>query len=51
MGPWGFARAEGEGFTSIDDWRAGHERFWQSTGITVSASTEIVCVRFHLVQR
>lgn len=45
---WEFAVAEGEGFTSIDDWRSGHLRFWQAMGTEVSDSTLVVCVRFHV---
>jgi uncharacterized protein YhfF len=47
--PWDFADAEGEGFTSIGDWRAGHLRFWQAMGAKVSDSTPVVCLRFHVV--
>jgi len=25
---WEFAQAEGEGFTDLEHWRAGHRRFW-----------------------
>ena len=32
---WDFADAEGEGFTSIDDWRSGHLRLWQAAGAQV----------------
>lgn len=44
-----FARDEGEGFESIADWRAAHERFWSDHEI--SDDTLIVCERFHLVER
>jgi uncharacterized protein YhfF len=47
--PWDFADAEGEGFTSIDGWRSGHLRFWQTSGTQVSDTTSIVCLRFHVV--
>lgn len=46
---WDFADAEGEGFVSIEDWRAGHRRFWAATGAAVSDSTMVVCIRFRLV--
>jgi uncharacterized protein YhfF len=44
----GFARDEGEGFETVSDWRAAHERFWSSQGIT--DETPIVCERFRLIQ-
>jgi len=49
------AIAEGEGYQSVSDWRAGHEEFWHSPDFrsamrdptfTVSDSTEAVLVRF-----
>jgi uncharacterized protein YhfF len=49
--PMAFADAEGEGFTSIDDWRSGHLRFWQAMGAKVTDSTPVVCLRFHVVPR
>ncbi len=48
---WAFADAEGEGFTSIVDWRSGHQRYWHTTGRTVSETTPVVCLRFHVVPR
>jgi uncharacterized protein YhfF len=44
-----FARDEGEGFESVADWRAAHERFWSDHEIT--DETLIVCERFRLVER
>jgi uncharacterized protein YhfF len=44
-----FARDEGEGFESVADWRAGHERFWHDQEIT--DETLIVCERFKVVER
>ena len=44
-----FARDEGEGFESVADWRAAHERFWSDRVIT--DDTLIVAERFTLVQR
>ncbi len=44
-----FARDEGEGFESVADWRAAHERFWADREIT--DETLIVCERFRVVQR
>jgi uncharacterized protein YhfF len=42
-----FARDEGEGFETVDDWRAAHERFWAEHEIT--DDTLIVAERFRLV--
>ena len=44
-----FARDEGEGFESVADWRAAHERFWSDDNIT--DETPIVCERFRVVER
>ncbi|MEU9078565.1 ASCH domain-containing protein [Kitasatospora sp. NPDC004745] len=46
---WEHARAEGEGFTSLDDWRAGHRRYWGRLGSVVEDDTEVVCLAFRLV--
>lgn len=57
-----FALEEGEGFTSVQDWRAAHERFWLSYADETRAflndptwrptdETQIVCERFRLVER
>lgn len=46
---WDFARSEGEGDRSIDEWREGHARFWAGAGTPVTDDTDIVCVRFRLV--
>lgn len=43
-----FARDEGEGFESVDDWREAHERFF---GRLIEPETQIVAVRFRLVER
>lgn len=49
------AVAEGEGFTSVADWRTAHEQFWHSpefreevgdTNFTVDDDTQTVLVRF-----
>ena len=42
-----FARDEGEGFESVDDWRVAHERFF---GSAVAPETEIVALRFSVVE-
>ena len=46
---WAFAEAEGEGFTDLDDWRAGHREFWESVGVEVDDDTPVVCVWFEVV--
>ena len=43
-----FARDEGEGFESVEDWRVAHERFFERP---IAPDTEIVAVRFRLVER
>lgn len=56
-----FAIDEGEGFSSVDQWRAAHEEFWLSyadetrawlndPGWHPTADTKIVCERFRLVE-
>jgi len=48
---------EGEGYASIDDWRAGHLRFWRSDAMRaelgddfeVDDATPVVLERFRLV--
>lgn len=55
-----FAIDEGEGFESVADWRAAHERFWSSEEmrealgeppVEVTDDTQIVAERFRLVER
>ncbi|SCL16045.1 ASCH domain-containing protein [Micromonospora inyonensis] len=46
---WDFARSEGEGHRDLDEWRAGHLRFWAGEGSTVTDDTPVVCVRLRLV--
>jgi uncharacterized protein YhfF len=43
-----FAQDEGEGFETVADWRAAHERFWSGQAIT--DKTPIVCERFRLIK-
>ena len=43
-----FARDEGEGYNSVEDWRSAHERFF---GSPIEAETQIVAIRFRLVER
>ncbi|WP_128645247.1 ASCH domain-containing protein [Rhodococcus sp. BS-15] len=49
---------EGEGYIDVAQWRAGHERFWQSAEVreelgdphfTVNDDTQVVLERFSLV--
>ncbi|PWU54480.1 ASCH domain-containing protein [Micromonospora sp. S4605] len=46
---WDFARSEGEGDRSIEEWRAGHAAYWDRVGTPVTDDTDIVCIRFRLV--
>jgi uncharacterized protein YhfF len=43
-----FARDEGEGFETVDDWREAHERFFEQP---ILPETPIAAVRFRLVER
>jgi uncharacterized protein YhfF len=43
-----FARDEGEGFESVEDWRLAHERFFEQP---IEPETQIVAVRFRVVER
>ena len=43
-----FARDEGEGFESVEDWRVAHERFFERP---LPDDTPIVAIRFRLVER
>ena len=43
-----FAREEGEGYESVEDWRSAHEQFF---GSPIEAETQIVAIRFRLVER
>ncbi len=47
---WEFAAAEGEGFTSVEDWRAGHLDYWTGEGFTVTDESLTVCVWFRVVE-
>ena len=46
-----FAVEEGEGFESVEDWRAAHERFWNAYAGPVGDETLMVAERFRLVER
>jgi uncharacterized protein YhfF len=43
-----FARDEGEGFESVADWHAAHERFF---GQEIDPDTRIAAIRFQVVER
>jgi uncharacterized protein YhfF len=43
-----FARDEGEGFETVEDWRVAHERFF---GKPIGPETQIVAVRFRVLER
>jgi uncharacterized protein YhfF len=43
-----FARDEGEGFETVDDWREAHERFFERP---LPGDTPITAIRFRLVER
>ncbi|MGW1771320.1 ASCH domain-containing protein [Streptomyces sp. NPDC002104] len=47
---WEHAAAEGEGDTSLEDWRAGHRRYFARTGTPVEDHTSVTCLRFRLVE-
>jgi uncharacterized protein YhfF len=42
-----FARDEGEGFDSVDEWRIAHERFFNQP---IGPDTRIVAVRFRVAE-
>ncbi|MEU4639695.1 ASCH domain-containing protein [Micromonospora sp. NPDC023814] len=46
---WDFARSEGEGDRSIEEWREGHAAYWARVGTPVTDDSEVVCIRFRLV--
>lgn len=48
--PWEFAQSEGEGHDTLDEWRAGHRRYWAAHGTPVQDDTPVVCVSFVLLQ-
>ena len=48
--PWAFAAAENEGDRDIEEWRAGHRRFWAAEGKEPTDQTPVVLVWFHLVE-
>ncbi|MET8413334.1 ASCH domain-containing protein [Streptomyces sp. NPDC005195] len=46
---WDHAEAEGEGHASVEEWRAGHRRYWDRMGTPVDDRTMVVCVGFRLI--
>ncbi|MEU0061318.1 ASCH domain-containing protein [Streptomyces sp. NPDC006334] len=47
---WAHAAAEGEGDADLEEWRAGHRRFWDSEGAPVEDDTPVVCLAFRVVE-
>ncbi len=47
--PWELARDEGEGFTSIDDFRDGYRKEYRSAGVTLADDDPMACVWFRLL--
>jgi cystathionine gamma-synthase len=45
---WEFAHAEGEGFTSVENWASSHREFWAADGYEVGDDTEVELVWFRL---
>jgi uncharacterized protein YhfF len=43
-----FVRDEGEGYESVEDWRAAHERFFERP---IEPGTLIEAIRFRVVER
>lgn len=48
--PWEHAEAEGEGDADLEEWRAGHRRFWCTEGTPVEDDTPVVCLEFRVVE-
>ena len=49
--PFEFAAAEGEGFTSVEDWQTGHRAFYAELGHEVRADEPVVCAWFQVIER
>jgi len=47
--PWELARDEGEGFTSIEDFRDGYRKEYRSAGVTLADDDSMACVWFRLL--
>lgn len=48
--PWDFVTAENEGDATLRDWRAGHESYWKSLGVSVDDDTLLVLVWFDVTR-
>ncbi|MEU3616328.1 ASCH domain-containing protein [Streptomyces sp. NPDC006872] len=48
---WQHAGTEGEGDASLEEWRAGHRRYWSRIGTPVDDHTPVVCLAFRLAAR
>ncbi|WP_043641047.1 ASCH domain-containing protein [Nonomuraea candida] len=46
---WEFAEAEGEGYSSAEDWRETHRRYWAGAGYEVDDTTTVVCLWYRLI--
>ena len=44
-----FAYDEGEGFRTLEDWREGHQRYFERNG-GFSPDMELICERFRLIE-
>lgn len=48
--PWSFAEAEGEGFTSIEDWREQHRQYWREANqVEVADDTPVIMLHYRLI--
>ncbi|WP_366927584.1 ASCH domain-containing protein [Aeromicrobium sp.] len=45
--PWEHARDEGEGYSSVSEWRVGHEHFWHSAEMRICLGCHIHGERWH----
>jgi uncharacterized protein YhfF len=45
---WEMASREGEGDADLDEWRAGHLRFWTGEGIDITPDTRVAWIAFTL---
>jgi uncharacterized protein YhfF len=48
--PWRFAKAEGEGDESLEEWREGHRRFWSAEGEEIDDQTPVNLIWFELIE-
>ena len=47
-----FVRSEGEGYESVEQWRADHRSFWsQVCNIDVTSDTQVICYSFKVVEK